>query len=136
MKKLFGSLVVTLMCATPAFAAVTDFQQVSIDVPEGWQSQDQGQAVALMPVEMDTVLMVVMAPMAGTSAEEVATMTAAQMNAPAPVKDGDGYLLKANMEGQDALMFVRAENGKILIITASGAQMEKALTVGKTAKVK
>jgi hypothetical protein len=94
MKKIILSVAVLILtlCASSAFAAKMEFKSFSIEVPKGWQVEEDedSNTVAFSAPKGAAVLTITLESAEGKSAKEIAEEISEELDGGKPKKDGDG----------------------------------------------
>ncbi len=89
MKKLFLSMVLTLVLAFPAMAAVKDFKTFTADVPDGWEVIEESGTVSLLAPGNVAALTFMHAPLEGATGQQIAELFMQQLKGQNLKDEGD-----------------------------------------------
>jgi nitrogen regulatory protein PII-like uncharacterized protein len=125
MKKIILALSVSivLLFACCASAGVTKFKNFSVDVPDGWTAEDDGEGtVSLVSSDSKAAVTISMADNEGMSAKEIAEAFREELKGGAlkPTAN-DGFAFKyTNENGIDGMCVVITDKKDFLAITGTG----------------
>lgn len=124
MKRIAFTLALIVLFAFTAHAQVKEFTSVTVDVPDGWTSAEQGPMVMLMSADQQSVITLAVAPAGEQSAELIARKTSEALKGTAPVAEGDGWYFTFTAEGQDGAMLIRVVDKQAIVATLMGKDKE------------
>jgi hypothetical protein len=118
-------LISVCMFAGAAFAAKMEFKSFSIEVPKGWQVEEDGgsNTVAFTSPGSKAVLTITVEAAEGESAQSLAQAFAKELNGDKPEKDADdgSYSFSfTNDSGAKGNVFVQVENDKCIMVMVVG----------------
>lgn len=120
MKKFALSLVFVMAFAGSAFAEVKEFVHMRIDVPAGWETQEEGSAVAIRQADENHVLVLAF-PAEGKTAKEIAEAMLAGANGKEFKAEGDGFLFDVEQEGAKVQVYSIVSKDTAVVITMMGS---------------
>ena len=108
--------VMFLLIASSSNADIQEFRYFSIDVPEGWEAVESGDVVEVTANDKSGSLLIVAGDPKGNSAEELAVLSALELNGTVPVSDDEGnYTFECN-NGVSQAILTYEEDFYMLII--------------------
>ena len=113
--------IMAMLITSCAYADVQEFRYFSLDVPEGWTSEETG-AVVQVKADDDSGSLVIMTDIPeGKSLADIATNFALEFNGTMPVKDDEGnYTFEFNNGRSQAI--VTGDEEFYMIIVGNGIE--------------
>lgn len=121
MKKLVLAAVMVWAFASVASAAVREFNEVTVDVPDDWTVQEQGPMVLLIAPGQTSAVTVVVAPSQGMDAKQIAETGSRSVNGSSVKDEGNGvWSFTFEASGQKGTMLVSSAGDKGVVCTLVG----------------
>ena len=105
------------------FAAVQDFGAYTVDVPDGWTAEQDGETVGIVKNDNSAAVSITYDSTDGASTQEIAEAFVQALNGKNLQGEGDAFTFEmTNANGVDSKCFVFAENGKYALVVATGIE--------------
>ncbi len=119
--------VLVLAIAAVSFAGTHSFTRFTLDVPEGWTTQEDGGVVALYAPGNAAAISIVMESADGVAAADIAKVMSGQLNGTPPVAENAGYSFTfKNAQGVASTSRVFVENNEFIMVTVTGEHPQAA----------
>ncbi|WP_027177821.1 hypothetical protein [Maridesulfovibrio bastinii] len=117
-------LVCLIMLLVPvvSFATMQTFSNFSIDVPQGWQTMENGNVVALIAPDRSASMSIAFDSAQGMSAADLANAFVLQMkgSTPQPLDDGGYAFTFTTANGIESQSILYVEGNQYMMITTTG----------------
>lgn len=130
--KLTATLVALALClmTSAAFAEVKSFPKFSINVPDGWETSQEGPTVILVAKDKSASISITIAPTGGASAKDLAAAFAKELGGSEPKYDqeNDTYEFTFNKGVESNAVFtVEGEEYLLVVIAGENPQIQDIL---------
>ena len=123
MKRLSLAVLFVALFAAVAFAAVQDFGAYTVDVPDGWTAEQDGETVGIVKNDNSAAVSITYDSTDGASTQEIAEAFVQALNGKNLQGEGDAFTFEmTNANGVGSKCFVFAENGKYALVVATGIE--------------
>ena len=114
-------MLVVLAFSAVAFAAVQDFKDFTLDVPDDWTATQDGATVAVVANDKSAALSITMDKREGMEAKDLAAAFAQKLKGSEPVLEDDVYTFTfKNDAGVESKAILNTEDDKYLMLVITG----------------
>ncbi|MDD2967055.1 MAG: hypothetical protein PHN64_06175 [Desulfovibrionaceae bacterium] len=127
MKKLILTLALVLGLAFSASAAVKDFGAYTLDVPEDWNTSQDGSTTAIIAKDNSAAISITLETTDGMSAADLAKAFSDQLKGTAPVKMADNaysFTFKQNDVESKGMLQVEGDKYMLVVITGENPKVD------------
>ncbi len=121
------SVLVVLVFSAVAFAAVQDFKDFTVDVPDDWTATQNGTTVGIVANDNSAAVSITMDKRDGMEAKDLAAAFAEKLKGSEPVLEDDVYHFdfknEAGVESR-AILNTEGDNYLLLVITGQNPKLE------------
>lgn len=115
------SVLAALVFSAAAFAAVQDFKDFTVDVPDDWTATQDGTTVAVVANDKSAALSITMDKREGMEAKDLAAAFAQKLKGSEPVLEDDVYTFTfKNDSGVESKAILNTEDDKYLMLVITG----------------
>ncbi len=115
------SVLAVLVFSAAAFAAVQDFKDFTVDVPDDWTATQDGTTVAVVANDKSAALSITMDKREGMEAKDLAAAFAQKLKGSEPVLEDDVYTFTfKNDSGVESKAILNTEDDKYLMLVITG----------------
>ena len=121
------SVLAVLVFSAAAFAAVQDFKDFTVDVPDDWTATQNGTTVGIVANDNSAAVSITMDKRDGMEAKDLAAAFAEKLKGSEPVLEDDVYHFdfknEAGVESR-AILNTEGDNYLLLVITGQNPKLE------------
>ena len=115
------SVLAVLVFSAAAFAAVQDFKDFTVDVPDDWTATQDGTTVVVVANDKSAALSITMDKRDGMEAKDLAAAFAEKLKGSEPVLEDDVYHFDfKNEAGVESRAILSTEGDKYLMLVITG----------------
>ena len=121
------SVLVVLVFSAVAFAAVQDFKDFTVDVPDDWTATQNGTTVGIVANDNSAAVSVTVDKRDGMEAKDLAAAFAEKLKGSEPVLEDDVYHFDFKNEAgveSSAILNTEGDNYLLLVITGQNPKLE------------
>ena len=123
MKKLLTALTLVAVFAAASFAGVQDFGKFTIDVPEGWTAEQDGETVGIVKNDNTAAVSISVDSMDGASLKELADEYVKALNGRNLTFADDTYQFEmTNSNGVDSKAVLSGDGKNYALFVVTGAE--------------
>lgn len=130
LRKMFVAMMLLLVLAVGAGAEVQRFGHFTVNVPDGWTGELQGNTLVVKSERTNSSLAVAFNETGGASLSEIVERLYVQMEGENLEQDEDGdYMFTfRNLAGAESVAIVTEDDGYYLVLSLSGFDDEKVMS--------
>ena len=115
------SVLAVLVFSAAAFAAVQDFKDFTVDVPDDWTATQNGTTVGIVANDNSAAVSITMDKRDGMEAKDLAAAFAEKLKGSEPVLEDDVYHFDfKNEAGVESRAILNTEDDKYLLLVITG----------------
>ncbi len=123
MKRLFLALTLVAVFAFSAFAGVQDFGKFTIDVPDGWTAEQDGETVGIVKDDNSAAMSISVDTTDGASLKEIADEFFKELNGKNLQADNNVYTFEfTNANGVVSKAILSGEGSQYCLFVITGAE--------------
>ncbi len=123
MKRLFVALTLVALFAATAFAGVQDFGKFTVDVPEGWTAEQDGETVGIVKNDNTASASITVDGTDGASLKEIADAFVEALNGKnLQAVDGSYQFEFDNQNGVNSKAFLSGDDKNYALIVVTGLE--------------